>query len=141
MKKISRLAVYGLVIQAQKVLLVRENKGIFKGLLHFPGGKMEFGETFEETLKREFKEEVDMGFTDFVLLENEAGVHEIPIDGKMHLVHWIKILYKITGCYSLSEECVTNEILEFVWGDIKKLNFKELSPFVQKNLQKFGAIL
>lgn len=50
-------SVGGVCIQDGKVLLARHTYGAGKGMLIIPGGYVDFGETPEETLVREFQEE------------------------------------------------------------------------------------
>ncbi len=54
-----RIRVAGILVRDQKILLVRHEKN---GQSYFllPGGGMEFGETAEQALIREFKEEVGL---------------------------------------------------------------------------------
>lgn len=49
--------VCGALIHEGKVLIAKRNYGGAKGKFEFPGGKVEAGETKEEALKREWKEE------------------------------------------------------------------------------------
>jgi A/G-specific adenine glycosylase len=49
----------GIIWQRKKILIsLRPSKGLLGGLWEFPGGKKENGETLEECLKREVKEEL-----------------------------------------------------------------------------------
>ncbi len=50
-------SVAGVCIRDGKVLLARHTYGAGKGMLIIPGGYVDFGETPEETLVREYKEE------------------------------------------------------------------------------------
>ncbi|MBR3056762.1 MAG: NUDIX hydrolase [Clostridiales bacterium] len=50
-------SVGGVCIKDGKVLLARHTYGAGKGMLIIPGGYVDFGETPEETLVREFQEE------------------------------------------------------------------------------------
>ncbi len=52
------LRVYGLLIKDGKVLLTDEIRGGMR-MTKFPGGGLEFGESFTECLKREFIEEMN----------------------------------------------------------------------------------
>lgn len=55
--KIKRV-VAGIIIEDKKVLGTQRGHGEFKGFWEFPGGKIEKGETKEEALVREMKEEL-----------------------------------------------------------------------------------
>ena len=57
MKEHQHIGCYGLFIKNEKILLIKKKTGPYDGLLDLPGGSFEFGETPEETLKREFQEE------------------------------------------------------------------------------------
>ncbi len=53
-------SVTGIVIKDGKVLLARHTYGSGKGLLIVPGGYVEYGETPQDALKREFLEETNV---------------------------------------------------------------------------------
>lgn len=49
-----------LVNDSGKILTAKRNYGDLKGKWEFPGGKLEAGETWQEALQREFKEELNL---------------------------------------------------------------------------------
>ena len=53
-------SVAGVVIREGKVLLARHTYGDGRGLLIVPGGYVEYGETPQDALKREFLEETSI---------------------------------------------------------------------------------
>ena len=53
MKEFKQLGAYGLVIQDDKILLIKKLGGPYDGKLDLPGGTIEFCERPEEALKRE----------------------------------------------------------------------------------------
>lgn len=60
-KKMKTIHVSAAIIYKEnKIYATRRGKGTFKGLWEFPGGKREDGETGEETVIREIKEELDV---------------------------------------------------------------------------------
>ena len=58
-KKIEVVA--AVIIENNKVLAMQRGYGKFEGLWEFPGGKTEPGETKEEALARELREEMEIG--------------------------------------------------------------------------------
>lgn len=53
--------VAAIIVEEGKVLATQRGYGEFQGGWEFPGGKVELGETLESALKREIKEELDVG--------------------------------------------------------------------------------
>lgn len=53
------LVVAAIIVEGNKIFTTQRGYGEFKGWWEFPGGKIEKGETPEEALKREIKEELD----------------------------------------------------------------------------------
>lgn len=52
--------VAGIIFDKDKIFATQRGYGEFKDWWEFPGGKIESGETKQEALKREFKEELDI---------------------------------------------------------------------------------
>ncbi len=62
-------AVVGIIRKGNRVLIQqRPATGLFGGLWEFPGGKVERGETLEQALARELREELDAGVKDALFL-------------------------------------------------------------------------
>jgi 8-oxo-dGTP diphosphatase len=77
--KYPRHVVGAVVIEGQCLLMVRNGVGPRKDLWGFPGGTVEWGETLEEALKRELREECNLEIevqelfrlSDFIVRHNE----------------------------------------------------------------------
>ncbi|AOY78913.1 NUDIX domain-containing protein [Moorena producens JHB] len=93
---------------SRRVLIVKTTK--WKGLWGVPGGKVEWGETLESALLREFREEVGLELTQvsFGLLQ------EAVLDSKfVREAHFIMVNYY---AFSARETITPNEeIEEWVW--------------------------
>jgi 8-oxo-dGTP diphosphatase len=79
----------GVVVHEGRVLLIRRGKEPLRGRWVVPGGTVELGETLEDALVREMKEETDLEvaprevLTVFDRIQREAGVvsyHYVIVD-------------------------------------------------------------
>ena len=91
-----------------EVLIVRTTK--WRGTWGVPGGKLDWGESLQEALLREFREEValDLQQVRFALLQ------EAILDSQFHVpAHFVLVNYY---AFSASTQVVPNEeIVEWVW--------------------------
>ncbi|MCC6865565.1 MAG: NUDIX domain-containing protein [Ignavibacteria bacterium] len=67
-----RFGVYAVLKHKDKFILIKKGKGPFKGRWDLPGGKINFGETPKQTLKRELLEETGLKLASYKLLCVEA---------------------------------------------------------------------
>jgi ADP-ribose pyrophosphatase YjhB (NUDIX family) len=128
--KKTRIRVAALVVRDGKILLAEHEKGGRRYWL-LPGGGMEYGESVEETLKRELVEEAG--------LDIEVGdllwvVDSIPDDGHRHVLNLI-----------LSAEAKTTELAptpdrvlrDVQWKDIEDLENLVLFPDTRAEILEF----
>jgi nucleoside triphosphatase len=91
-----------------EVLIVRTTK--WRGTWGVPGGKLDWGESLEEALLREFREEValDLEQVRFAMLQ------EAILDPQFHVpAHFVLVNYY---AFSASTQVVPNEeIVDWVW--------------------------
>ena len=108
--------VAAVIVKDNKILCVQRCQHKYPYLSNkweFPGGKMEEGESQEETIRREIKEELSMDIqAEKHLLSN---THHYP-DFSIELHTWL--------CAPLSDELELNEHQAIVWLEVKDL--KEL---------------
>jgi len=108
------LAVDGLILKENKILLVKRAIPPFSGYWTLPGGHVKYGETVEEAIQREMKEELGGEFK----IKKLLGVYSDPKrDPRYHSTAVIFLLEKIDN----------QEIrLNFEGGEYKYFSSQEL---------------
>lgn len=130
MEKRVKVGVGLIIINANNQVLMglRAGNGYGSGLWGFVGGKMEFGESFEQTAVRECFEE-----TGIKLLPEQIDILDVTNDfnGNSHYV----TIFTVTRVYK-AEARVTepDKCLKWEWKDIDNLPENLLLPII--NLQK-----
>jgi 8-oxo-dGTP diphosphatase len=105
---------------SEKVLV---GKRLDCSLWEFPGGKVEDGETFEEALKREIKEELDLDIEQFSFLGSEIKDLGYLGDKTIRLYNYVTRLYGNEGTPKVQSE--HSEIRWITKDDIDTLEWIE----------------
>ena len=143
MKEHRHLGSYGLVIKDDKILLIKKVTGPYDGKLDLPGGSFEFGETPEETLKRELQEEVGITPTKYELFDAGSVLAKWYQNDNIINVHHIGIFYIVKDYEGIVKENVTideqnNDSLGANFYNIKDLKKENLSLIAILELEKLG---
>ncbi|MCK4968013.1 MAG: NUDIX hydrolase [Candidatus Aenigmarchaeota archaeon] len=100
-KRFPRLAVDGIITKNKEILLVKRNVYPFRGYWTLPGGHIEYGETVEQAIGREIKEELNLT----IKIKQLIGIFSGPRrDPRYHLIsisYWLQI---ISGNIRLNQE-------------------------------------
>ena len=113
MKEVEVVA--AIILKDNKVFATQRGYGEFKGGWEFPGGKLEAGETCEQALMREMKEELN------IKVEIKEFVKTVEYDYPNF--HLKRHCYK---CYLKDNDPVLLEHLDSTWVDkesISKINW------------------
>lgn len=115
-----------------RAIVVRDNKVLVcinkeEGHKFFPGGHVEFGESVEEALVREFKEETGAEITDIKFID----VVENRYIDKEQKRHEINLVYKAK--IAEDKDTVSQELhIGFEWLDIEFFPKVDILPFELK---------
>ncbi|MBA3958547.1 MAG: NUDIX domain-containing protein [Parachlamydiaceae bacterium] len=132
MQQVTRFGVYGVAIRDGKILLItKKPQGCYPSMLDLPGGGIEFGETAEDTLRREFSEEVGMTFQKMHLLDNLSNCMKITHLEKPFLFHHVGQIYQVEE-WEVMQHIQPEEI--FSWYRLSDLNHDILTPLTRKAL-------
>ncbi len=144
MKEYKQLGAYGLIIQDDKILLIKKSGGPYDGKLDLPGGTIEFCEKPEEALKRELMEETGILVVDYQLFDANSVSFEWQFkEDVLVKVHHIGIFYIILDYNNeIKKEIKLNDKNDDSLGadffDICKLSKKDLSAIAVMELEKMG---
>lgn len=116
-------SVTGIVIKDGKVLLARHTYGSGKGMLIVPGGYVEYGETPQNALVREYKEETNVIVKPCDIIAIRFNMHDWYIAFRAEY---------ISGNAS-SDNDENNEV---IWLDIEEALSREDVPDLTKKLIK-----
>lgn len=105
----------------------------------FPGGAMELGESFEETAKRELKEETNLEAEELKLIKILSGkdtYREYPNGDKLYDITAIFVVKKTKGNLKINDD--ESKLLQYF--DINNLPVN-MTSYTKNYLEKFGDIL
>ena len=116
-RKSPKVAVDPLIVKDNKIILLKRAIYPFKGMLEFPGGMVEYGETIEHAVVREAKEETGLN----VRIKDILGVYsEKSRDPRFHAITIAFITEPISGKLKNSFEGKVG------WYNISKIKLREL---------------
>ena len=122
--------VAAIIIRDDQVFATQRGYGEWKGWWEFPGGKMEAGESPQEALRREIREELEADITIGQLIETVEW--DYP---KFHLTMHCFV------CTLLSEDMHLNEHDAAAWLTKETLHTVKWLPADEGLIQKIAAIL
>lgn len=124
-----RHVAHAVILIGGKVVMVFANRGLTKGIWNLPGGFIRYGETPEDSLVREIKEETGLD----AKVEKLLGVHtETFMDG----FYVMSLLYLCSARGKLKAS--KKEIEKISLFDIGEAIKKTGSPFSRAALRKLG---
>lgn len=143
MKQFKHLGAYGLIIKDEKIVLIKKVGGPYNGKLDLPGGTIEWGETPEQTLIRELKEEVGIDVIKYDLFDANSIVFEWIHKEELERGHHLGIFYKVLDYNNeLIEDIKIDEKNDDSLGakfyEIEKLNKGKLSDIAILEIKKLG---
>jgi nucleoside triphosphatase len=122
----------GLILNDKKQIVLAKSRK-WKDLFTIPGGHVELGETLEEALKREIKEETGLEIKPirFLLLQEAIYSHEF-----YKRKHFIFLDY-LCEAQTTDVEVDEDEIQDFVWVDPRKASEMDVDSFTKRTIQRY----
>ena len=135
--KSKHIGCYGVVYNDEgEVLLIKKARGAYKGQFDLPGGGIEYGESADETLKREFEEEIGLRITKFKLKQiiTNYVVWDLDETHQEDLQH-IAIIYDVkikkSDFKKIKKDADGLDSLGANWYKPSNLKMKDLSPLAK----------
>jgi len=143
MKEFKHFGVYGLIIENNKIVLVKKNGGPYDGKFDLPGGSFEFGETPQEALKRELLEEIGINLKECELVDADSVKFDWFYNNEPLKWHHIGIFYKVLSyenniLTNVNIDDKNNDSFGAEYYDINKLKKEDLSEIAILELEKLG---
>lgn len=143
MKEYKHFGVYGLIVENDKILLIKKVKGPYTGKLDLPGGTIEFCERPEETLCRELLEETGINPVNYELFDVDSVSFEWKCCDHCIKVHHTGIFYKVLNFEgNLQKNVELNNHNDDSMGadffDICSLDKNNISKIAFLELKKLG---
>ena len=139
LKEHRHLGVYGLIIEDDKILLIKKANGPYKGKLDLPGGSIEFGEKPEDTLKREIEEETGIMIDKYTLFDANSVINLYLNIKEQHMGIFYKILsYKGDIKKEINLDNNNDDSLGSEFYIINDLKKEQLSKIAILELEKLG---
>jgi 8-oxo-dGTP diphosphatase len=132
MEKFQKICVTGFIYKDDKVLILKRSKeeSFLPEYWELPGGKVEFGESLEESMNREMKEETGLEIKN---IKPYSSFSYVSQDGQRHTVD-VQFLAEIKG--GPSEVEISDAHSESLWvGENELHNFK-LSDLMKEAIIK-----
>ena len=122
-----KISVGGMLVKDGKVLVVRRSnvEEVLSGYYELPGGKVDFGDHPEETVIREFKEEVGLDITITRLLK----VFTYVINYK----HTVELVYVVSGEGKVR---LSSEHDDYKWVNIYELDALQMTKEMKENIRE-----
>jgi nucleoside triphosphatase len=114
-----------------QVLLARSSK--WRNRFTLPGGHIELGETVEEALKREIREEVGLEIEIIRFLQFQEAIYSPEFIYRKHFV----FLDFLCEAKTDSVQIDNKEIQDFLWVNPQKAMEMNVEPFSKKTIAKY----
>jgi ADP-ribose pyrophosphatase len=134
--KTPQVAVGAIVIEDEKILLVKRNKAPHKDLWAIPGGSVELGETLQEAAEREIREETGL------IIKAKEPVYSFDLIEKNDKgsIGFHYVIVDLLADHISGELCAADDALAARWFAPEDLAHIAISESTRELLHKIGFL-
>ncbi|MCF8884529.1 MAG: NUDIX hydrolase [Aigarchaeota archaeon] len=125
-------SVGALIVHGERILIVKRASPPSVGKWSIPGGVIEIGETAEEAVRREVREEVGIDIYDAELLD----VYDSITRDENGRVKYHYVIIEYLARPSSLEIKYSEEVLEYRWATLEEITTLDITPSLREILKK-----
>jgi mutator protein MutT len=130
------VGVGGIVLDADRVLLVRRGREPLKGIWSIPGGKLELGETLRDGVRRELREEVGL---EVQVLEMVEVFERISFDEEGRAAYHFVLIDFLCECMA-GTATADDDVDEVAWVERNRISDYETTDGAPAVIEKAFAM-
>lgn len=127
-----KIAVGAIVINEEKLLMVRRGQSPAEGKWTVPGGKVENGEYLVDAVKREVREETGLD----IKVGDLLGIFEVVGDEE----HYVILDYLAKAAGEVAELTAASDATELRWVELEGIKDLDCSPRFVETLTAWGIL-
>lgn len=117
----------------ERILLVRSHK--WHGRYVIPGGHIELGESMEEALRREIREETGLEIRDLAFIAFQEFIYDEAFWKKRHYVFFDFCCRTDGGEVTLNEESQA-----YQWATLEQALAMDIEPYTRRLLERYAQM-
>ena len=128
-----RVRVAGILIENNKILLIEHSKNE-KSYWLLPGGGVDWGESTEDALKREFLEETNLEIKvgEFLFMSETLSPDKVK-----HVINLYFMVKKVSGSLKLGEDKILSNLDFFTLDEVNKMKiYPNINDILEKIMKK-----
>ncbi|MFC1952638.1 NUDIX hydrolase [Chloroflexota bacterium] len=118
------------VFKGNRILVIKRANPPSQGLWSIPGGAVDLGETVQEAVKREIREECSVE----IEVEKVLNVENLIVPDETGRIHFHYVVSYLLARYVSGQERASSDATDVIWATSRELTGLDMNSVVQKNM-------